>query len=198
MGASPTLDLPEIEPFVPQLAENFISISINLKPYKTDLVSSYLKCAYTIGIDEATWIYVENLIKNGTIPPDFSKWVAPEKFRNLQIPYYMNFKSDSVIDADGDKAFVTGSSSLLPALNLALEEGAQRVVIVASEMQTGTAHADNPGQIYNPKNWQSRSERIKTIVEKYKDHFKEMYQIANGEHLLDIPCVTPQWVLENC
>ena len=187
IGDSPTLKELEEAGYIKKLLDKFDSISIN---------RTTRKCTYTIGIDDACWYGVQDRILRGEIPADFSKWVAPFKMKDLNIPFYMLFKHDEDINADNDGMFYFGFNSLTPALNLAYVEGAARVVIVACELQFGTAHTSNPNQIFAPKDWERKSTNIQKIVGEYKKKM-EIVQIAKPEHLLDVPVVTPEYVLEN-
>lgn len=185
LGDSPTML--EISSYIPKFLAKYKTISINRIKYK---------CDYTIGIDQNTWLNIENKIKAGEVPADFSKWVMPGRFNNLEIKPYIYFWHDNDIDANDDNLFYYGENSLTPALNLALAEGAERVIIIACELIPGIGHSCNPNQIFNPGNYAEKAQKIKNIVNEYKQHF-ELFQIAKPEHLLEVPVVTPEFVLEN-
>jgi hypothetical protein len=83
---------------------------------------------------------------------------------------------------------------LIPALNLALDEGAKRIVILGCELIINTPHSTNKKRVFAPHNWTDKAEKIKNIVNEYKKHV-ELLQIAAPEHLLDIPVITPEQLL---
>lgn len=182
-GDSPTMQ--GLSSFLPAFRAKFRTISLNRTKWQ---------CEYTIGMDKSTWEGIEQEIISGKIPPDFSKWVAPNRFKDFKIPFYENYLNDDDIDADHDNMFLPGPNSLIPALNLAFDEGAERIIILGCELIINTAHSTDAGRIFAPFNWTDKAARIKNTVNEYKKRV-ELLQIAAPEHLLDIPLITPEALL---
>jgi hypothetical protein len=76
-GDSPTMR--GVSSFLPAFRAKFRTISLNRTKWQ---------CEYTIGMDKVTWEVIEKEIRSGAILPDLSKWVAPNRFRYLKIPFY--------------------------------------------------------------------------------------------------------------
>jgi len=184
-GDSPTML--EVTPFLPSFRAKFRTISLNRTKWQ---------CEYTIGMDKTTWEIIEKEILSGKIPPDYSKWVAPQRFNNLKVPFYEAYFNDDEIDNDHDNRLYPGPNSLIPALNLAFDEGAKRIVILGCELIINTPHSTDPGRVFAPFNWAEKAEKIKNTVNEYKKHV-EFLQIAAPDHLLDIPVITPEELLNN-
>lgn len=183
IGDSPTMG--DVAKFLPDFRANFRTISLNRTKWQ---------CEYTIGMDRGTWVGIEREIASGRIPPDYSKWVAPVAFKSMRVPFYQAYYPDNEINNKGDTKLYPGPNSLIPALNLAYDEGGKVIVIIACELIFGTAHATNPARVFHPNDWAERSQKIKKTVEKYKKHVK-LLQIAAPEHLLDVPVITPEELL---
>jgi len=182
-GDSPTMQV--ICSFLPVFRAKFRTISLNRTKWQ---------CEYTIGMDKSTWGGIEQEILSGKISPDFSKWVAPVRYKDFKIPFYENYLNDNDIDADDDNMFYPGPNSLIPALNLALAEGAERIIILGCELIVNTPHSTDNNRLFSPSNWAEKSEKIKNIVNEYKKRV-ELLQIVAPAHLLDIPLITPEALL---